>query len=88
MTELEEKVARLPAWARERMRELELRAKIALEPVVELRLKVAGLEKALRIKQDRIDAMVAMFQCAAKGGSEVASAVKGIVEDFLTLDGD
>jgi hypothetical protein len=84
----EEKIAKLPAWARELIRDLRTRNEPAAEEIAQLRRKVESLQRDNRRKQDRIDAMVEMFQCAAKGGSEVAVAVARIVEDFLISAGE
>lgn len=82
--ELKEKMAKLPLWVREHIRQLQLRADPQIEEIVRLRKEVQKLEAVKRQQQDRIEAMVHMFQCAAKGGSELAAAVQRIVEDFLT----
>jgi hypothetical protein len=83
---IEQKVAKLPAWAREYIKRLEDLPRTQTEALVEQRRKTERLEKTNRVQQDRIDAMVLFFQCAAKGGNEVAAAVQRIVEDYLTYD--
>jgi hypothetical protein len=86
MTEMDEKVARLPAWARDHIRNLATRNEPMAEECARSRAKVVHLEKQLRKRELQIEAMVEMFRCAAKGGNEVANAVKSIVEDFLVSD--
>ena len=86
MDDLKEKIAKLPVWAREHIARLQALSEPQIEEIVRLRQQVSSLQKEQRRLQDRIEAMVAMFQCAAKGGNEVAMAVQRIVEDFLTTD--
>ncbi len=86
MNEMEEKILRLPRWAQEHIRRLEIRSEPAMEEASRSRRKVGELETIVRRQKDRIEAMVAMFQCAAKGGNEIAQAVKSIVEDYIVSD--
>jgi FtsZ-binding cell division protein ZapB len=86
--EMAEKVRKLPLWAREYVRELQIRAEPNAEEITRLRRENERLKAIVRGQQDRIDAMLAMFQCAAKGGNEVAQAVQKIVEDYLTCDSE
>lgn len=88
MDELEVKIAKLPQWARDHIKFLRTRNEPVADEIRELRNKIEHLSKKARQQQDRIDAMVAMFQCAAKGGNEVAAAVQRIVEDYLVTDGE
>jgi uncharacterized coiled-coil DUF342 family protein len=83
--EFAERVAKLPAWAREHVKYLETRSAPLVEEVARMRRKVDELNATVRRKNDQIDAMVEMFKCAAKGGNEVAAAVQRIVEDFLRV---
>ena len=82
------RIAKLPVWARELIHRLQTANEPAVEEIVKLRKEVEQLKKADRKKQDRIDAMVEMFQCAAKGGNEVATAVQRIVEDWIVDDSE
>lgn len=84
----EEREAKLPQWAKELIKNLRIRNKHAEEGIMPLRKMIDNLKKQGREKQDRIDAMIAMFQCAAKGGNEVALAVKRIVEDWIVSDAE
>ena len=83
-----EKLAKLPVWAKEHIRQLELMAEPNTQGIIKLRKKVEHLEKAMRRMSVQAEAMVAMFRCAAKGGNEVAAAVQRIVEDFLVTDAE
>ena len=86
MDEIQEKIARLPLWAREHIKFLQARADPQTEEIIRLRKEVDRLDKAIRRKNDQIGAMVEMFQCAAKGENEVAKAVQGIVEEYIVSD--
>lgn len=81
---MEEKIAKLPSWARQHIKTLELQAQPNMEELSRLRKEVEKQQAINRRQADRIEAMVQMFQCAAKGGNEVAIAVQKIVEDYLT----
>jgi hypothetical protein len=83
--EIKEKVGKLPVWARDYISRLELQGEPQLNEITQLRRKVQHLEGIIRAQKDRIGAMVAMFQCAAKGGNEVATAVQKIVEEYVTV---
>lgn len=85
---LEERIARLPAWAREYVKEQQDRVRIANEEPLRLKVVIQRLRDLVRVQQDRIDAMVHMFQCAAKGENEVAKAVQRIVEDYIICDSE
>lgn len=84
MSELEQKIARLPAWVRSHIEYLKGLPRTMQDELVAQRKRIEYLESLNRKKQDQIEAMVNFFQCAAKGEHEVAKAVKSIVEDFLT----
>jgi predicted nucleic acid-binding Zn-ribbon protein len=84
-TEMAERVAKLPAWAREHIKHLEVQGEPAAEEIVRLRREIERLKAVVRRQEDRINAMHEMFQCAAKGGNEVAQAVQKIVEDWIVF---
>lgn len=83
MDELQAKIDKLPSWARQHIKELKLRAEPNVEEIARLRGEVEQLKRINRKRQDQIEAMLHMFQCAAKGGNEVAQAVQRIVDDYL-----
>lgn len=83
-----EKVKKLPLWARDFIRELEIRASPQTEEMVRLRKEVERMKRINGEQSGRIEAMVHMFQCAAKGGNEIAAAVQRIVEDYIVDDGE
>lgn len=86
MDDLKAKIDKLPVWAKEHIAHLKALSEPQLSEIVRLRQKVEQLERIKRDQQSRIDAMVAMFQCAAKGGNEVAATVQRIVEDWIITD--
>jgi len=83
--EMKEKIAKLPVWARDYIKTLQIRSEPNVEEIIRSRKEVQKLAELNRILQDRISAMVAMFQCAAKGGNEVAAAVQRIVEEYIVV---
>lgn len=84
--EILEKVKKLPLWAREFVREQQIRAEPQTEELARLRKENEKFQQIIRRQNDRIEAMVQFFQCAAKGGNEVAAAVERIVEDYIVSD--
>jgi hypothetical protein len=85
---MEEKIAKLPSWVRQHIKTLELRAQPNMEELSRLRRELEKQRSVIRRQDDRITAMVSMFQCAAKGGNEIAIAVQKIVEDYLIDDAE
>lgn len=86
--ELKDRIARLPAWAREHIKHLEARPEVLAEEVVSLRREVSRLQGVVSRQRDQNNAMVDMFRCAARGGSEIAAAVQRIVEDWVVDDAE
>lgn len=86
--ELQEKIGKLPIWAKAHIRFLQGRTEdnLLIAEIVQLRKEVARLKVDARTQQDRISAMVEFFRCAARGEHEVAQAVQKIVEDFLSTN--
>lgn len=84
-TEMAERVAKLPTWAREHIKRLEIQGEPAAKEISLLRREVERLKAVVLQQADRINAMHEMFQCAAKGGNEVAQAVQKIVEDWIVF---
>ncbi len=82
--ELKEKTAKLPVWARDRIRYLEIQAEPFTAEIVRLRRENESIKSMNRRLKDRVDAMVEMFSCAAKGESEIAKAVMKIIDDYIT----
>lgn len=80
----QEQIDKLPKWAQVEVRRLMDKPATLIAERVELFKKIEGLQQTNRKQADRIEAMVAMFMCAAKGENEVAKAVKSIVEEFLS----
>lgn len=83
---MDERIQKLPIWAREIISNLEKRPQTLANEVLRLRKRVEHLELVNRKAHNHNDAMIEMFRCAAKGGNEVAAAVQRIVEDYLICD--
>jgi len=83
MSEIEEKVARLPAWAREHIRHLETCAKPLREEAARCRHARQIAEERLKRCSDRCQAMVELLSFAAKGGHpDAAEYVRYIFAEF------
>jgi hypothetical protein len=78
-----EQIAKLPAWARMHINGLVGDAEPNRTEFTRLQMEITRLRKQNGLLQARVDAMVEMFKCAAKGENEIAQAVQRIVEDFL-----
>jgi hypothetical protein len=83
-----EQIAKLPIWARVHISKLVDSAEPNTTELTRLRMEIERLRKQNGLLQARVDAMVEMFKCAAKGENEIAKAVQRIVEDFLDSTGD
>lgn len=83
-----EKVDKLPVWARQLIYRLDNAPATLQDEVRQLSGKLEHLKKQYRKQSEQIEAMVAFFQCAAKGENEIAKAVENIVRDFLTPDSE
>ena len=81
-----EQIAKLPAWARQHIKELEIKPQMLIGEAARSRKKIEQLEEHNQKLQARVDAMVEMFQCAAKGENEIAKAIERIVQDWLVTE--
>jgi hypothetical protein len=74
MTDLEERIARLPGWARDHIKRLEDAPENLRGEMARRSEKIAYLEGQLKRLRDRCEAMEAIFTAAARGGNETAQA--------------
>lgn len=80
---LKEKIARLPAWARDYVRRLEAQAEPNNSELRRLRQLTEQAETRCKQIRERMEAMTEIFRCAAQGGSEVAKAyVEKMLEEY------
>ncbi len=87
--ELKDRLEKLPAWAREYIRELEQQAEPGNAELSRLRQEITQARIYARKLQARMDAMTEIFQCAARGGSETAQAyVDRIVNEYTCEEKD
>ncbi len=82
MTELDEKIARLPAWARDEIKRLKALPSVLADEAASLRRKVTSLEERSSRQREMIEAMSEMFRSAAVGGNEGAKTVVSILEGY------
>lgn len=83
MTDLQEKIARLPMWVREHIKHLEREAEPNNVEIRRLRQECAAKDINYKRLQGRADAMNELLTCAARGGHEVAKEyVDRIVKEF------
>lgn len=87
MDGLQEKIARLPAWAREYIKRLEVQANPINSEMCRLQQKVDQMEKRCRVMSDRMAAMTDIFESAARGGNETAQAyVNRVIDEYTVPD--
>ena len=72
--EVQDKIARLPAWARDLIKRLDERPARLVEETTILRKRITYLEEQLCCAKDRESAMVDIFRGAGRAGNETAKA--------------
>jgi hypothetical protein len=77
-----DKVAKLPTWARELIRRLEIANEPAVNEIVMLRQKNNQLAEQMRRVSTANEAMRELFRCASVGGSDYAKAVVDVLDGY------
>lgn len=80
--ETRDKVARLPAWARDLIKWLEGLPEQLADEAARLRRENSNLQDRLRRAQEANEAMTELFQAAGRGGSDYAAAVTKVLEGY------
>lgn len=89
MSEIDEKIARLPSWVRQYIKRLEDRLEILLEKCVKALKNLEACQKKVRRLEDMQEAMVAIFKAAERGENEVAKAfVDRMIDLYCVHEGD
>lgn len=82
MIELQEKVARLPAWARQHIRQLETRSEPAIEEAARARKALAEREKVVKRLQDANSALIELLSYAGRAGLDWAAKVADVLDGY------
>lgn len=82
MSDLDEKIARLPAWVRQHIKHLESKPEILVQQCIKLRKDLEVSKKEVRRLEDMQEAMLAIFRAAERGENETA---KAFVERMIDL---
>lgn len=82
MDELREKIARLPAWARDHIKRLEIRSEPAIEEAARARQALSKAEEKARRLSDSNEALMEILRCAGRGGNAWAAEVVSILENY------
>lgn len=83
MSDLDERIAKLPTWAREHIKRLTDAPETIRRTLVETNAKLAHANAQIRTVNDRLDAVHELLKCAARGGHETARAyVDRIVAEY------
>lgn len=88
---LQEKIARLPAWARKHIKMLEVRAEPAIEEAARARRKLEASENTRRRLACRLDAVLDLIQRAATtagAGGDYAATIVKVLEDYEVFPND
>lgn len=81
--ETRDKVARLPAWARELIKRLEIAPEQMTDQAVAGAKKLAHMEEQYKKLKCRCDIMHELLTCAARGGHDTAKAyVEWAVKEY------
>ena len=79
---MDDRVDRLPVWARELIHRLEIANEPAIREAARARSDmVAAKEKAKRLSESN-EALLEILRCAGRGGSDWAAAVVSTLEDY------
>lgn len=82
MDELRDKIARLPAWAREHIKMLETRSQPLVEEAARCRQAFQKeKERATRL-HDANSALLEILNSASRGGSEIATTIVKVLEGY------
>ncbi len=82
MDELQEKIARLPVWAREYIKRLQIAKEPLVEECVKARRDKEVFERQAKKYSAANEALIQLLRCAAKGGSDWARVVVSTLEDY------
>lgn len=74
MDDIAERIAKLPAWAREHIKRLTDAPETIRRQLMETNQRLAHSEKQRRILSERLDGVNELMKCAARGGHETAAA--------------
>ena len=80
--ETRDKIAKLPAWAREIIKRLEITSEPQLEELVRLRKENSRLSDHIKCLRERCEAMTELFNRASIGGSYYAAAIIEVLEGY------
>jgi hypothetical protein len=80
---MDDREAKLPAWARELIADLRRRVQCATE---HLAAEVAKFRPQMELLKSRNEALTELLDCAARGGHKTAQAIMEIIRAYdLTL---
>lgn len=80
--ELQQKIAKLPSWAREHITQLERRSAPAVEEARRQRNEAERAKDAFRNVKNSNEALLEILRCAGKGGSDWAATVVKVLEGY------
>lgn len=82
MSELEEKIARLPVWARDHIRLLNIRAQPAIEECAKARREAETAKERCRKLSDANSALMEILSKAGQGGHDFARVVHSTLDSY------
>lgn len=82
MTEMEAKISRLPAWARDHIRNLEIRSEPLVEEAVRCRQKAERAETRAKRLDEANAALLELLKRAGQNGLDWAKTVVDVLEGY------
>lgn len=83
MNDVDERIAKLPTWARDHIKRLTDAPETIRRTLAETNAKLTHAHAQIRTVNDRLDAVHELLKCAARGGHETARAyVDRIIAEY------
>lgn len=78
----DDRIAKLPVWARDMIKRLERANEPMIEEIVRLRRRNEVAEDKARNLSGANEALMEILRCAGRGGSDWAAAVVSVLEGY------
>lgn len=82
MNELADKIARLPAWAREHIKRLEIRSEPLVEEAARARRELEEERARARRLSESNEALLELLRSAGRGSNDWAKTVVSVLESY------
>lgn len=82
MTDMQEKIKKLPLWARERIKELEIYSRPITEELRRAHNETEKAKKRAQLLSESNEALLEILRYAGRGGSDWAAQVVSVLEGY------